>query len=68
MSYIYVYTNSYFNYENYRKIGCTFNPFIRLESYLNYYLDKGKLEFLFKVDTQDLFQIEKNKNSIFVKK
>ena len=59
MSYIYVYTNKYFNNENYRKIGCTFNPFIRLESYLTYYLDRGKLEFLFKIDTKNLFQIEK---------
>jgi len=59
MSYIYVYTNSYFNNVNYRKIGCTFNPFIRLESYLTYYLDRGTLEFLFKIDTPDLFQIEK---------
>ena len=59
MSYIYVYTNKYFNNENYRKIGCTFNPFIRLETYLTYYLDRGKFEFLFKIETKNLFQIEK---------
>jgi len=67
MSYIYVYTNSYFEEKKYRKIGCTFNPFIRLESYLTYYLDKGKFEFLFEINTPNLFDLEKKIKEEYLK-
>ena len=51
MSYIYVYTNKYFIENNSIKIGSTVNPYIRLNTYTTYYIDKGKFEYLFEINT-----------------
>lgn len=68
MSFIYVYTNDYFNYKNTRKIGSTLNPFIRLSNYLTYYQDKGSFEYLFKINYDNPYEIDKKIKSIYLKK
>ena len=58
MSFIYVYTNDYFNHKNTRKIGSTVNPFIRLKNYITYYQDEGNFEYLFKLDCKNPYTID----------
>jgi hypothetical protein len=67
MTFIYVYTNDYFNYKNTRKIGSTLNPFIRLSNYLTYYQDKGKFEYLFKINYDNPYEIDEKIKSIYLK-
>ena len=50
MAYIYVYTNKYFTEKNSVKIGSTLNPYIRLNTYTTYYIDKGYFEYIFEID------------------
>ena len=68
MSFIYVYTNEYFNYKNTRKIGSTLNPFIRLDNYLTYYQDKGKFEYLFRLDYENPNEVDEKIKNIYLSK
>lgn len=58
MSFIYVYTNDYFDYTNTRKIGSTLNPYIRFKSYITYYREEGSFEYLFKLNCNNPYEIE----------
>ena len=68
MSFIYVYTNEYFNYKNTRKIGSTLNPFIRLNNYLTYYQDQGKFEYLFRLDYDNPYEVDEKIKNIYLYK
>jgi len=66
MSFIYVYTNDYFNDKNIRKIGSTLNPYIRLSNYITYYQDKGVFEYLFKLDCDDPYKIDEKIKNVYL--
>jgi hypothetical protein len=68
MSFIYVYTNDYFNHKNTRKIGSTLNPYIRLKNYITYYQDEGMFEYLFKLDCKNPYTIDGKIKNVYLLK